>query len=206
MKSKTAPKSQWLALSFAVSVAAFACGYLPAQETPRKPTEPAKAPAQEFSTKLTDQQQKAVDFAKRYFSARTPKSKHDAWRGVRAVQLRVVFLDSDARANLSKPAVESAVAERLAAAGLKVVEREDAPYLVLSVNTVDCGSVLAYDVRLELLEEVVLLRPGQCLKTVVKPWQSAQFGSTLKTDAGDHLATAVLAGLKELTAGLAESK
>lgn len=206
MNTKISPKPHWLGLCLAASVATLACGCLPAQETPRKPSEAAKAPAQEPSGKLTDQQQKAVDFAKRYASARTPRSKHDAWRGVRAVQLRVVFLDSDARANLSQPAVESAAAERLAAAGVKVVEREDAPYLVLSVNTVDCGSVLAYDVRLELLEEVVLLRPGQFQKTVVKSWQSAQFGSALKTDASDHVASAVLAVLKELTAGLGESK
>ena len=199
-------KSPWLQLCLALAVATLACGSLAAEEAPPKSAEAAKAPVKELSGKLTDQQQKAIDFAERYEAARTPRSKHDTLRGVRAVQLRVVLVDAEARENLSKSAVVSAATERLAAAGVKVVESDSAPYLVLSVNTVDCGIVLAFDVRLEFIEEVVLPRADGFLKTVVKSWDTSQFGSASKAVSSDHLAAAVLAVLKRLTAGLAESK
>ena len=199
-------KSHWLRLCLAAALATFVCGDLSAEDSKPKPVEPAKAPANDTPAKLTAEQQKAVDFAKRYDTARTPRSKHEAWRGVREVQLRVRLADAEAKAALSEERVVKAFTEKLASAGIKVVESDGAPFLYLSVNTVDSGPALGFDVRLELLEETVLVRPGSFLKIHVKSWDTAQFGTASQAALSQQLSNAVLGVLKSLSAGLGEAQ
>jgi hypothetical protein len=174
------------------------------QESVTKTHESTAEVSKATSAKLTDEQQQAINFAKRYSGARLGESKNSVLHGVQAVQLRVVLVTSDAMATLSESKVVGAATQTLKSVGVQVVESDGAPILILSVDTLDLGSALTFNVRLELIEEVVLARQSEFLKTMVKSWDTSQFGGALKADAGEYLSTAVLKALKKFADGLRE--
>lgn len=160
--------------------------------------------AKTSSAKLNDDQQQAIDFAKKYSGARPTGNKNGVLRGVREVQLKIVLVTPESKATLSESKVVGAATQTLNSAGVRVVESDSAPFLVLSVDTVDNGSALSYNVRLELIETVTISRHGEFLKTVVTSWSTSQFGAALQAEAGHDLSTAVLKVLNKFADGLRE--
>lgn len=192
-----------LALAAAAWATCFAAFSVAADETPcPKPAASTNEVAKPEPPKLTESQQKAVEFTKRYEAARTVESKHEAWRGVRAVQLMVRLLDPAVRSALDKDRVVQAVTDKLATGGVRIVERSDAPYLVLSADAVGSGGVYGYNVKLELIEETVLERPGTFLKTMVTTWDNSQFGVASHAALGAQLSGSIMRTLERLAEGL----
>lgn len=161
-----------------------------------------KSVTNEVPANLKEDQQATIEFVQCYRTARTSPEKSAVLRGLRAVQLKVVLGTPEAQSILSQPKLVAAINEVLRTSGVRFVTDGDAPYLVLSVDTLDLGRGLAFQLQLDFIEQVVLPRKGEFLKTLVKSRDNAQFGGAATGVARDYLTTSISKVMKKFTDGV----
>lgn len=173
------------------------------------PKQPEKAPQTkagsqpaEVKTKPADSDNGQSEFAKWYLTVRPNAAEDDILRGLSPFQFMVFLATPQAKEAFEKAGVDQqrlsiVLTKHLTEAGLKILDADGWPKVILSVETIDEGRGLAFYVRLSIMEQVAVFREGKFIKAAVQTWEAPYRGLTPYASAGTNMGNSVDAVIKK---------